>query len=54
MPPMSPMSWKGGSQKTPLSPARCSEMRWMTEELCSRFACVSMTPRGSPVEPEVY
>ena len=26
----------------------------MTDELCSRFACVSITPRGSPVEPEVY
>jgi len=26
----------------------------MTAELCIRFACVSITPRGSPVDPEVY
>jgi len=26
----------------------------MTDELCSRLACVSITPRGSPVDPEVY
>ena len=54
IPPISPMSWKGGSQKTPPSPTRCAEMRWMTAELCSRFACVSITPRGSPVDPDVY
>ena len=44
MPPISPMSWKGGSQKTPLSPGRCAETRWITDELCSRFAWVSITP----------
>ena len=54
MPPISPMSWNGGNQNTPLSPGRCADTRWITAELCNRLACVSMTPRGSPVEPDVY
>ena len=52
MPPISPMSWNGGTQQTATAPStssRCSAAR-----LCIRFPWLSITPRGEPVEPEVY
>src|SRR5574342_888080 len=54
MPPTNPMSWYGGSQLTPTSCAEGSNPQWINSELCQRFACVSRTPLGSAVEPEVY
>src|SRR5260370_9853039 len=54
MPPMSPMSWYGGSQITPTESRFRLNFRWITCELCKMFACVSVTPRGAAVDPEVY
>ncbi len=53
-PPMSPMSWYGGSQMTPTLSSRTSKAWEMSPRLCSRLPCVSRTPFGSPVEPDVY
>ncbi|EOD68522.1 hypothetical protein H480_10860, partial [Amycolatopsis vancoresmycina DSM 44592] len=54
IPPISPMSWYGGSQITPRLSAVCPNRSRMKAELCSRLACVITTPLGCPVEPEVY
>ena len=48
------MSWYGGSQITPALSGVWPKHSAMVAELCSRFACVSITPRGVRVEPEVY
>jgi hypothetical protein len=51
---MSPMSWYGGSQKTPfIRPATPYASR-PARRFSSRFRCESMTPFGCPVDPEVY
>jgi hypothetical protein len=54
MPPISPMSWKLGSQKTPDWLRVISKACMIRSELCSRFSCESITPFGVPVEPLVY
>ncbi|CAM4451498.1 hypothetical protein COEX109129_27460 [Corallococcus exiguus] len=54
MPPMRPMSWYGGSQMTPTLSARAPNAPWMSDRLCSRLPCVSITPFGVPVLPDVY
>ncbi|CAM3855991.1 hypothetical protein COSO111634_27180 [Corallococcus soli] len=54
MPPMRPMSWYGGSQMTPTLSRRTWNAPEMSPRLCSRFACVSITPLGVPVLPDVY
>lgn len=51
---MSPMSWKSGSQDMPRVLPVVRNARWIRAELCSRLPCVSTTPRGAEVEPEVY
>jgi len=38
----------------PTGPGRASNPRAISPELCSRCRCRSTTPRGVPVEPEVY
>src|SRR4051794_16225708 len=48
------MSWYGGSHTTTRLSSECPKKRWISPRLCSRLACVSITPRGLAVEPEVY
>ncbi|GMU11507.1 hypothetical protein ASNO1_77610 [Corallococcus caeni] len=48
------MSWYGGSQMTPTLSARAWNAPWISDRLCSRFPCVSITPLGVPVLPDVY
>ncbi|CAM3253095.1 hypothetical protein COSO111634_08375 [Corallococcus soli] len=54
MPPMSPMSWYGGSQMMATLSVRASNACWMSPRLWTRLPCVSITPLGVPVEPDVY
>ena len=54
IPPISPMSWYGGSQIAPTLLRSMRKARRMASRLWSRFAWESTTPRGSAVEPEVY
>ena len=51
---MSPMSWKLGSQNTPVCERVISKACMIRRELCSRLVCESITPLGVPVEPLVY
>jgi len=51
---MSPMSWNCGSHETTTvsSPAASSAM--ISDRFAPRHACVTMTPLGALVEPDVY
>ncbi len=51
---MSPMSWYGGSQDVTLTSASGRHRSTMALMFASRLAWVTITPRGFPVEPEVY
>jgi len=51
---MSPRSCDGGSQHTMTLSRVCSHMRSICSQLRSRLRWLTMTPLGSPVEPEVY
>src|SRR5262245_24423196 len=53
-PPIKPMSWKSGSQKTPRLSRVEPKQWWMRAELWRRLPCVITTPFGADVEPEVY
>src|SRR3569833_101407 len=53
MPPIKPMSWKGGSQIRPRLSESISKPRAIWAVLCTRLARLSMTPRGAPVAPDV-
>ena len=54
MQPMSPMSWYSGSQLTPWSSSPTSRPSCIiAQELAMRFWCVTTTPLGSEVLPEV-
>jgi len=52
--PISPMSWYSGSQLTNTSRGVASIACAIARMLASRLACVSTTPLGLPVLPEVY
>ena len=52
--PIRPMSWYSGSQLTNTSFGPALTAAPMARTLASRFACVSTTPLGLPVLPEVY
>src|SRR6516225_2066164 len=54
MPPIKPMSWYGGSQKTELHSAVHSKALRISSRLCSKLPWLSITPLGIDVEPEVY
>ena len=53
---MRPMSWKWGSQLTwtvdPNAPRLLAFFK--TSRFCIRLSCVTTTPFGIPVDPEVY
>jgi hypothetical protein len=53
--PMSPMSWYRGSQLTPESAplSACSPSRMMAQAFARRLPCVTSTPLGVAVLPEV-
>ena len=53
--PMSPMSWKSGSQLTPLSTLESLPSPWIMNAslLAARFPWVTATPLGREVEPLV-
>ena len=53
-PPISPMSWYGGSQMTAWLSGPQPKLRRTAARLCSRLAWLSMTPLGWSVDPEVY
>ena len=53
-PPMRPMSWYSGSQLTNTSSVVARAPLAIARTLARRFACVSTTPFGLPVLPEVY
>ena len=48
------MSWYSGSQLTTTSEGTACTAKPMPRMFASTFACVSVTPFGSPVLPEVY
>jgi hypothetical protein len=51
---MSPMSWNIGSQLTMTDSGVCSNCTRISSSLCRMFACVTITPLATPVEPDVY
>src|SRR5690349_12973780 len=54
MPPMSPMSWYGGSQLTPTVSTVSPNADSAARAFDSRLACETTTPLGALVDPEVY
>ena len=52
--PISPMSWYIGSQPTIVDSASAPKIVAMARSLCIRFAWLTITPLGVPVEPDVY
>ena len=48
------MSWKCGNQPAPVSVESIARALAIAASLWSRFACVTTTPFGSLLEPEVY
>ena len=52
--PISPWSWKNGAQPTTVESASWPKARWIIRSLARRLPCVTMTPLGSAVEPDVY
>ena len=54
MPPTRPMSWNGGSQLMKITPSGSFMPLQMLCQLAMMLPCVTMTPLGSLVEPDVY
>src|SRR5438067_841455 len=54
MPSIRPMSWYAGSHERPRLDASFLSAAWIMARLASRLACVTFTPLGRAVEPEVY
>ncbi|MCY1531900.1 hypothetical protein D9M68_671400 [compost metagenome] len=51
---MRPMSWFSGSQVTKVSLVQTERPSSIARMFAIRLACVTMTPLGAEVEPEVY